>query len=66
MRKILVTIGILVLLIGVGWPWLSKLPWGRLPGDIVIHKQNFRFYFPITTMLIISGVLTAIGWLLRK
>ena len=45
---------------------ISKLPLGRLPGDIVVDRENFRFYFPITTMIIISVMLSAILWLIRK
>jgi hypothetical protein len=58
--------GILILLVGIGWPWISKLPLGRLPGDIVVDRENFRFYFPLTTMIVLSLVLSAIAWLLRK
>ncbi|MBJ88690.1 MAG: hypothetical protein CMO98_02430 [Woeseia sp.] len=66
MQKLLFILGVLILVIGVGWPWFSKLPLGRLPGDLIIHKENFRFYLPITSMLIISVALSAIVWLLRK
>ena len=66
MQKALIITGILILLIGIGWPWISKLPLGRLPGDIVVDRQNFRFYFPLATMIVLSLVLSAIVWLLRK
>jgi len=66
MQKTLMILGFLILLIGFGWPWLSKLPLGRLPGDIVIDRENFRFYFPLTTMIILSAILSALLWLLRK
>ena len=66
MHKALIITGILILLIGIGWPWISKLPLGRLPGDIVVDRQNFRFYFPLATMIVLSLVLSAIVWLLRK
>lgn len=66
MSRTLITIGLLVIAIGVFWPWLSKLPLGRLPGDIVIERENFRFYFPITTMVIVSVVISIIVWLFRK
>lgn len=65
-QKALIIAGILILLIGIGWPWISKLPLGRLPGDIVVDRENFRFYFPLTTMIVLSLVLSAIAWLLRK
>lgn len=65
-QKALIITGILILLIGIGWPWISKLPLGRLPGDIVVDRENFRFYFPLATMIVLSLVLSAIVWLLRK
>ena len=66
MQKILITIGILILVAGIFWPYVSKLPFGRLPGDIIIEKENFRFYFPIVTMIIISAVVSLIIWIVRK
>ena len=66
MSRLLITLGILLVVIGLLWPWISKLGLGRLPGDIVIERENFRFYFPVTTMVLISIVLTVILWLFRK
>lgn len=66
MRRILIVIGILIALVGVAWPWLSKLPLGRLPGDIVVDRPGFRFFLPVTTMIIVSVLLSLILWLLRK
>ncbi len=66
MQKTLIVIGIAIVLIGIGWPWLSKLPLGRLPGDIVVNRENFRFYFPLTTMILVSVLLSALIWLLRR
>lgn len=66
MQKILTTIGLLILIVGLLWPWLGKLPLGRLPGDIVIDKPGFKMFFPITSMLLVSGVVSMIMWLLRK
>lgn len=66
MSRTLIIIGLIVVAVGVFWPWLSKLPFGRLPGDIVIERENFRFYFPITTMIIVSVVVSVILWLFRK
>jgi len=66
MTRILVTLGILFIVAGIAWPWLSKLGLGRLPGDIVIERDNFRFYFPITSMVLVSLVLSLIFWLFRK
>ena len=66
MAKWLITAGILLLVAGLLWPWLAKLGLGRLPGDIVIERGNSRFYFPVTTSIIVSLVLSLILWLLRK
>ncbi len=60
MSKILIAIGLLLLLAGLAWPWLSKLPIGRLPGDIVIEREHLRIYVPIATMLLVSLVLSLI------
>ncbi|WDI32873.1 DUF2905 domain-containing protein [Hyphococcus flavus] len=60
MQKLLITIGIVLLVTGLLWPVLSKLGLGRLPGDIVIRREGFSLYFPVTTMIIISIVLTLI------
>jgi len=66
MQQILVTLGIVLLILGLLWPWLSQLPFGRLPGDIHIERENFSFHFPLMTGLVISVVLTLIMWWLRK
>jgi Protein of unknown function (DUF2905) len=66
MQRWLITIGVVILIVGLLWPWLSKLGLGRLPGDIRIERDGFHFYFPITTGLIISIVLSLILWLFRK
>lgn len=64
--KWLIIIGGLIVVIGLLWPWLGKIPWGRLPGDIVIERENARFYFPITTMIIISVVISIVLALFRR
>ncbi|HSD96442.1 MAG TPA: DUF2905 domain-containing protein [Sulfuricaulis sp.] len=66
MTRILVTLGIILVVVGVAWPWLVKLGLGRLPGDILIERENFRFYFPLTTMILVSLVLSLLVWLFRK
>jgi hypothetical protein len=65
MVRWLVAIGLVLVLVGLLWPFLSKLGLGRLPGDIVIERENFRFYFPIVTCLIVSLVLSFFLWLLN-
>jgi Protein of unknown function (DUF2905) len=60
------TLGIVLLLAGLLWPVLIKLPFGRLPGDIIIDKPNFKIYIPITTMLLISIFLSIVFWIFKK
>lgn len=66
MQRLLIGLGVLLVLAGVLWPWLAKLPLGRLPGDILVDKPGFRFFAPFTSMLVISVVLSLIIWLLRR
>lgn len=66
MSRWLIIIGISLVIIGLIWPWLSKLGLGRLPGDIAVEKENVHFYFPLTTSIIVSIVLSLIVWLFRK
>lgn len=66
MQKLLIIFGLIIVIIGVFWPWFSKIPLGRLPGDIVINRPNFKLYFPITTMILISIVMTLILRFLKK
>jgi hypothetical protein len=66
MQRMIILIGIVIVAIGLAWPWLSKLPIGRLPGDIVVEKPGLRFYFPLATSLIVSALLTLVFWLMRR
>jgi Protein of unknown function (DUF2905) len=66
MQRGLIVLGIVIALVGVAWPWISKLPIGRLPGDIMIDRPGFRVFFPLTTMIIISIVISLILILFRK
>ena len=66
MRRFLIVLGIVLIVAGVLWPWLRKLGFGRLPGDIRCEKDGFSFYFPLTTGLIISVVISLIVWIFRK
>lgn len=60
MQKTLIILGLVLLTAGFLWPVLSKIGFGRLPGDIIIRREGFSFYFPLTTMIIVSIVLTLI------
>lgn len=64
--KVLVVVGVLLVVTGLLWPWVSRLPLFRLPGDIVVERPGFRFYFPLVSSLLISVVLSAVLWLVRK
>lgn len=66
MNKTIIYIGILIIAIGLLWPYISKMPLGRLPGDIAIKKEVFQLYFPITTMVLVSLVVSIIIWLIKK
>ena len=58
MSRWLIIFGAVLIGVGLLWPLLQKIGLGRLPGDIVIERENFRFYFPIATSLIISVILS--------
>ncbi|MGE0816420.1 MAG: DUF2905 domain-containing protein [Vicinamibacterales bacterium] len=64
MGPLLVVVGLLVAAAGA-LVWMG-VPLGRLPGDIAIERDNFRLYVPITTSLLVSGVLMLISWFLRR
>ncbi|MFQ3787674.1 DUF2905 domain-containing protein [Halomonas sp. A29] len=66
MSRTLIVIGLCIVAIGLLWPWLSKLPFGQLPGDIAIRRENFSFYFPITTMILLSLLISALLWLFNR
>jgi hypothetical protein len=70
MQRFLVVVGLVLVAAGLLWPWLVRLSFwqhlGRLPGDIHIQRDGFSFYFPITTGLLISAVITLVLWLLKK
>jgi DUF2905 family protein len=66
MAKLLITIGIVLVAVGVLWPLLAKLGLGSLPGDIKLERKGYTFYFPLTTGIIVSVVITLILWIFRK
>ena len=66
MQRLLIIAGILLLLAGCFWPWVAKLPLGRLPGDLLIDRPGFRLYFPLTSMILISLLVSAVLWLFRR
>lgn len=66
MRRVLMITGLLLFVAGLAWPWLSKLPFGRLPGDIHVARDGFSFDFPIVTCLVVSAAVSIILWLLKR
>jgi len=66
LRRTLIVAGVALLVAGLAWPWLARLPLGRLPGDIAIHRENFHIYIPLATSILVSVVLTLLFWLFRK
>jgi hypothetical protein len=64
--RFLIGLGIVLLLISFAWPFLSKLGVGRLPGDIVIERENFTFHFPLMTSILISILLSLVFWFLNR
>ncbi len=65
-QKILIIIGVLFILVGLLYPFLREIELGRLPGDIVIKKENSSFYFPIVTCIVVSVVVSLILMFFRK
>lgn len=66
MQRGLINLGIVLVVAGLIWPWLRKLPLGRLPGDIHIVRGGFSFHFPIVTCIVISLVLSLLLWIFRR
>lgn len=66
MQRALIVIGLVLLVAGLTWPWLSRLPFGRLPGDFSVERENFSFFFPLATSVVVSIVISALIWLFRK
>ncbi|MBD08148.1 MAG: hypothetical protein CMM56_02060 [Rhodospirillaceae bacterium] len=66
MQRTVIIIGLVVLVAGLLWPWISRIPLGRLPGDLIMERSSFRIYFPLTTMILVSVVISLILWLLRR
>jgi Protein of unknown function (DUF2905) len=66
MARFLIVLGLVILVVGLLWPYLSKLGLGRLPGDIVIERENTTFYFPLVTCLLLSLVLSLVLWVASR
>jgi len=66
MQRTLLILGITLILVALAWPWLKQLPLGRLPGDIVVERPGFTFFFPITTMILVSLAISFIALFFRR
>jgi hypothetical protein len=66
MARVLITLGLVILVIGLLWPYLGRLGLGRLPGDIVIERENMTFYFPLMTCLLVSLLLSLVLWVANR
>jgi len=66
MSRLLIVFGTVLIVLGLLWRWVRRLPLFHLPGDFVIDRPHFKFFFPLTTMLIISLVLSVLAWIFRR
>lgn len=66
MNRTLIITGVLIVVAGLLWKYLSVLPFFRLPGDFVIDRPGFKAFFPLTTMLLISLAVSLLLWLFRR
>ena len=64
--RLIILLGLVLVAVGLLWPLLAKLGLGRLPGDIVIERENFRTYIPLATSILISLVLSSLFWLFSR
>jgi hypothetical protein len=65
-QRLLIVVGAALVVAGLAWPWLHRLPLGRLPGDIHVVREEFSFHFPIVTCLAVSALVSLLVWLLRR
>jgi hypothetical protein len=66
MARFLIMLGLVLLVLGLLWPWLSQIELGRLPGDIVIERENVTFYFPLMTCLLLSVLFSLVFWVVNR
>ena len=66
MARTLIVIGLVLVAAGLLWPVIGRLGLGRLPGDIRVEGENYSFYFPLMTSLLLSVVLSVIFWLANR
>jgi hypothetical protein len=66
MQRFLIIGGVIAILLGLAWPWLARLGLGRLPGDFHVQREGMSFYFPLTTSIVVSLVVTLLLWIFRR
>ena len=66
MARFLILLGLVIVVIGLLWPYLSQIGLGRLPGDIVIERENMTFYFPLMTCLLLSVLFSLVFWVVNR
>jgi hypothetical protein len=66
MSRFLIVLGVLILAVGLLWPFLNRIGLGRLPGDIIIERGRMTFYFPLMTCLLASVVLSLVFWIFNR
>jgi hypothetical protein len=66
MARFLILLGLAILLVGLLWPYLNRLGLGRLPGDMVIQRDNVTFYFPLMTCLLLSLLFSLVLWVVNR
>lgn len=66
MTRFLVVLGLAIVVAGLFWPYLARLGLGRLPGDIVIERENMTFYFPLMTCLLVSVLFSLVFWVVNR
>jgi hypothetical protein len=66
MNRLLISFGATLVVAGMLWPWLKRMPLFHLPGDVIVQRPGFKLFFPITTMLIVSALLSLLAWWMRR
>ncbi len=66
MARLLIILGLTLVVLGLLWPWLTKIGIGRLPGDVLIDRGSFKLYLPITSSILVSLALSLLLWLINR
>ena len=66
MGRWLIIAGVVLIVLGIAWPWLLKLGLGRLPGDIHVERDGFSIHFPLMTGIVVSILISVLIWIFRR